>query len=226
MEEKPLSIQVYEKIKESIISLEYPPGSMLTERELAQSMGVSRTPVREALQRLSQERWVISGDGKRIQVRPVTLSDVHEIIQIRNIVEYSALDWLVRKGEPRVVAGQLDSILNEMKRAEDQYTFTSLDLSFHSMVVSSMRNDRLMRFWSTVKEEVVRMGLMALRGKDRFNEVIKEHEMFVESLWNKDTKKVQGAMHEHLENSYTSLLASLEISEDDDTQLILLNNDK
>lgn len=213
MEDKPLSLQVYEAIKKDIVSLKYPPGSYLRERELAESLGVSRTPVREAIQRLSQELWIISGDGKKMQVRPVTAADVREIIQIRNIIEFSAIDWLVTEGEPRVVAGQLDSILNEMKKTTEQYVFTNLDLSSHSLIIKSMQNERLTRFWATIHEEVVRMGLMALRGEYRFKEVIQEHEILVNALWKKDPEEVRAAMKNHLEKSFASLLAHLDIPE-------------
>lgn len=211
MDEKPLSLQVYEAIKKGIVSLKYPPGSYLRERELAESLGVSRTPVREAIQRLSQEFWIISGDGKKMQVRPVTAADIREIIQIRNIIEFSAIDWLVSQGEPRVVAGQLDSILNEMKKTTEQYVFTSLDLSSHSLIIKSMQNERLIRFWATIQEEVVRMGLMALRGEYRFKEVIQEHEILVNALWKKDPEEVKAAMKNHLEKSIASLLSNLDI---------------
>ena len=214
VDERPLSQQVYETIKKDIDSLKYPPGSFLNERELAESLGVSRTPVREAIQRLSQEFWVIAGDGKKMQVRPITLADVHEIIQIRNIIENSAIDWLIEHGEPRVVAGQLDSILNEMKQIKEQYLFTKLDLSSHSLIIKSMNNERLLRFWATIQEEVVRMGLMALKSEYRFEEVIHEHEALVNALWNKDPEGVKRAMQEHLENSFDSLLAHLDVPED------------
>lgn len=214
VDERPLSLQVYETIKKDIVSLKYPPGSFLKERELAESLGVSRTPVREAIQRLSQEFWVISGDGKKMQVRPITLADVHEIIQIRNIIECSAIDWLVNNGEPRVIAGQLDSILNEMKKTKEQYLFTSLDLSSHCLIIKNMKNERLLRFWATIQEEVVRMGLMSLRGEYRFGEVIYEHEVLVDALWKKDSEEVKVAMKEHLENSFASLLAHLDVPED------------
>ena len=213
VDERPLSQQVYETIKKDIVSLKYPPGSFLKERELAESLGVSRTPVREAIQRLSQELWVISGDGKKMQVRPITLADVHEIIQIRNIIENSAIDWLIEHGEPRVIAGQLDSILDEMKKINEQYLFTRLDLSSHCLIIKSMQNERLARFWATIQEEVIRMGLMALRGEYRFGEVIREHEMLVNALWKKDPVKVKAAMSEHLENSFASLLEHLDIPE-------------
>ena len=214
VDERPLSQQVYETIKKDIVSLKYPPGSFLKERELAESLGVSRTPVREAIQRLSQELWVISGDGKKMQVRPITLADVHEIIQIRNIVEYSAIDWVINYGEPRVIAGQLDSILTEMKKVKEQYAFTNLDLSSHCLIINSMQNERLTSVWATIQEEVVRMGLMALRGEYRFEEVIHEHEALVNALWKKDPEEVREAMKEHLEHSFDSLLAHLDVPED------------
>lgn len=218
MNEKPLSLQVYETIKKDIISLKYPPGSFLKERELAHSLGVSRTPIREAIQRLSHEFWVISGDGKKMQVRPVTNTDVHEIIQIRNIIEYSAIDWLINNGEPRVVAGQLDSILNEMKKEGERYIFTSLDLSSHSLIIKSMKNERMMRFWATIQEEVLRMGLMALRGESRSAEVIHEHEILVNALWSKDEREVREAIKMHLDNSFSSLLAHLDIPDLEEAQ--------
>lgn len=211
MEDKPLSLQVYEKIKEGIISLKFPPGTVLKERELSESLGVSRTPIREAIQRLLQEAWLVPDDGgKKMQVRPVTLKDAYEIIQIRNIVEYSAIDELVKNGGTRMLAADLDVILNSMKEAGDEFTFTSLDLKFHNLLVKSMKNERLLRFWNTVQEEVLRMGLLALKGQDRWNEVIKEHEFLVEALWDKNPENIKQAMHNHLEHSYASLITNLE----------------
>jgi len=211
VDEKPLSLQVYETIKKDIVSLKYPPGSCLKERELAQSMGVSRTPVREAIQRLSQEFWIISGDGKKMQVRPITLADVDEVIQIRTVIENAAIDWLIQNGETRIVAAQFDSFLDEMRRTNEQYVFANLDLNSHRLIIASMKNERLMRFWSTVQEEVIRMGLTALKGKYRFSEVINEHEVLVNALWKKDSIEIKHAMQNHLKNSFSSLLASLEI---------------
>lgn len=205
-----LSDQVYENIKNGIISLKYPPYSAIKEREISENLGVSRTPVREAIQRLTQEAWLVPGEGKRMQVRPITSKDVHEIIQIRNLVEYSALDELFARGEPRVIAGQLDFILNEMKAAQEEYSLVTLDLKFHNLLVESMNNGRLLRFWCAVQDEVKRMGLLRLRGNDRWQEVINEHERVVEMLWNKDPVRTKLALREHLEHSYANLTNDIE----------------
>lgn len=210
MEDKPLSVQVYEKIKHDIISLKYQPSSILKERELSETLGVSRTPIREAIQRLSQEGWLVPGDGKRLKIRPVTLADVYEIIQIRNIIEYSAIDLLLECGETRVLAGRLDMILEDMKKSSEEYQFTSLDLQFHRLLVLSMKNARIEHFWNTIQEEILRMALLVIRGKDRWDGVIMEHEQLVNALWNKDPGQIKEAMRNHLEHSYESLIRNLE----------------
>lgn len=206
MEEKLLSTQAYKKIKEGILSLKFPPGSLLKERELARDLGMSRTPVREAIQRLCQERWLTTGTEKRMQVRPVTLADVYEIIQIRNIIEYAALRDIVEKGRARLVAGQLDLILNEMKNTSEECLFVHLDIKFHYAIVESIHNERLLNFWSNIQEEVLRIGLLVLREKGRWQEVVLEHEAVVEALWEKAPAKVHSAMQRHLERSYESIL--------------------
>ncbi|MDO5114874.1 MAG: GntR family transcriptional regulator [Synergistaceae bacterium] len=204
LKENLLSTQVYESIKRDIISLKYAPGTPLKERELAQSIGVSRTPVREALQRLSQECWVVPGDGKKILVSNISTEDINEVCQIRTIIEMAAMQWAVMQGDGRVLAGLLDNILNNMRKTDDQYTFTGLDLDFHTLVIENMHNSRILRFWDTIREEAQRIALMALQSKDRFAEVIIEHEMLVDYLWNKDSTKVFDALRVHIENSYKS----------------------
>jgi DNA-binding GntR family transcriptional regulator len=208
-----LSTQVYERIKENIISLRYLPGSVLKERDLAKSMNVSRTPVREAVQRLSQEFWVVSGENKGIQVRGISINDICEVRQIRAIVESAAAQSAISNGQTRVLAGQLDMRLGDMCNAKDQYTFTKLDIDFHSIFVDCMNNVRLSRFWRMIQEEVMRMALMTLRENDRFIEVIHEHRQLIDSLWAKDADKIMAAVREHINNSYKALLSRIVLPE-------------
>jgi len=211
--EKSLSLRVYEKIKEDIISLKYQPGSILKERELAESMGVSRTPVREALQRLAQEFWITTGEGKKIQVSYITLNDAHEIEQVRNIIEFAAIEYIISNGNPRLLAGQLDAIINEMKKTSDDYEFMRLDLAFHTVIVSSMDNGRLIRFWNSIRDEIIRMGLLAMHNRLFYDQVVPEHEMFIDALWKKDLELVKEAMSRHLKHCYESIFAALALYE-------------
>lgn len=213
MAEKSLSLRVYEKVKEDIISLKYQPGSILKERELAEGMGVSRTPVREALQRLAQEFWITNGEGKKIQVSYITLKDAREIEQVRNIIEFAAIEHIISNGNPRLLAGQLDAIINEMKKTSDDYEFMRLDLAFHTVIVSSMDNGRLIRFWNSIRDEIIRMGLLAMRNRLFYDQVVPEHEMFIDALWKKDLELVKKAMSQHLKHCYESIFSALALYE-------------
>jgi len=210
LEKKNLTLQVYQGIKNCMINLDYPPGSFLKEREVAEKFGVSRTPVREAFQRLHHEGWLLIGEGKKIQVRPVTMSDLEEIFKVRFLVENFAFQWLLDNGEPRVIAGKADSILDAMREnPNDHLGFTKLDLQFHSTIIKCSNYERIFRFWTTVHEEAVRLGFMAMQGSARFYEVLDEHAAIVDALWNKDKGKVLKALNVHLDNTLSALTKEL-----------------
>lgn len=223
MEEKNLSVQVYESIKSLLIGLRFPPGSYLKERELAEILGVSRTPVREALQRLDHEGWITVGEGKKIQVRQVTMADINEIFHIRDLIEHFSLSWLMDCGQPRVVAGMADACLSSMTNLDDHLAFTRMDLQFHSMVIKSMGYERVERFWKTVHEEVIRLGYMAMQDPDRVARVLEEHAAIVEAMWNRDKDAALSALSRHLHNTKVALLDKLGRSDDPDEAILPLD---
>lgn len=215
MKDKSLSLRTFETIKKDIVSLKYSPGSLLNEREIAENLGVSRTPVREAFQRLLQEGWVVSGNGngKRIQVTTVSTEDVNEVIQIRQIVEVSSLELLFLKGEPKVLAGQLDSLKNKMEKSiGDIDAFTRFDLKYHSLIVASTHNKRLIKFWATIQEELARFFVMVMRYREDLPGILNEHELIVSALWEKDKRECLKIMKKHLKRNYSSILAHIDLS--------------
>lgn len=225
MTKENLNLKVYRDIKKRLISLQYPPGSYIQEREVAETFGVSKTPVREAFLRLSHEGWLNIGNRKKIQVRPVAMLDIEEIFEIRNLVEPFSFKWVLQNGEPRAIAGQTDSILNSMMQTpDDKFSFTQLDLQFHSIVISCSGYERINRFWTTVHEEAVRLGFMAMHGSYRFSEVLKEHTAIVEALWNKDEKAVLEAVDTHLRNTKIALMSRLGVQPSQETDIISFND--
>lgn len=210
MEEKSLSAKVYDNIKNDIIYLKYMPGSILKERELAEEIGVSRTPVREALQRLSQELWVLPSDGKGLYVRNITVEDAHELKQVRMMLELAAVNYIISNNKARPVAGQLDSIVSNMHGVDNNQKFMQLDMDFHTVLILSMENQRISRFWNTIQEEVIRMGLVAMRENLCFYDVIREHDTFVNALWNRDSELVKQTITGHINHCYASIFTGLE----------------
>lgn len=112
-----LASGVYERVKRGILSLEFPPGFLLQERNLAEELGVSRTPVREAVHRLSQEGWLQVNARKNIQVRPVSPSDLREVFQARRILERDALELLLSTGLAREAGRKMAAMATVMNES-------------------------------------------------------------------------------------------------------------
>jgi len=182
-----ISNQIYDELKAGILELRFPPGSFLSDRVIAQKTGVSRTPVREALKRLSQEGWIVWEERKRAMVKKLTLEDVKEIFFLRQMIEPTAIAEVFEKGEPRHLAGELSLVASRMKKAMDTpVVFMKEDMVFHSIIIRFLDNKRLMEIWDKIADESIRIAIYALYEKRRPQDVVQEHEDFVEALWSRD----------------------------------------
>lgn len=211
-----LSVKVYRDIKYMLMTLQFVPGEFLREQGVADSLGVSRTPVREAFQRLAYEGWLLVGDGRRVQVCPVTAMDVDNIFRLRMLLEPYAVEETFFRGKCRVLAGELDQALSVMRERElDRISFARLDMEFHALLVRNAGNERLIRFWKTLHEESSRIAIMTLPDRaakeisDRTAEVMQEHTAILDSLWKKDRGATLRALDEHLVNSRNALLRKI-----------------
>lgn len=213
MAKKHLSVLTYEILKEKIILGELQPGSMLNEREIAENLGVSRTPVREAIQRLLQEGWTESGNGKSIRVSTVTARDVEEVLQVRKLIENHAIEYLFKEGEPKVLAGQLYCVLSKMKKTvQDLRNFIKLDLAFHNLIIRSSGNSRIIKLWAAIHDELTRFFMMVLVDPKELPEITEEHEAFISALWAQDQDECMQIMGQHHKRNYTSLLERVAIT--------------
>jgi DNA-binding GntR family transcriptional regulator len=216
MKKVSLSEKVYDRIKEMLITLVFAPGSSLREQVLADILNVSRTPVREALQRLSYEGWVTVGEKKRVRVLPITTSCVDEIFQIRSLLEPFAAGETMAKGKSRTLAGRLDEVLGVMEQVTgDTIAFAMLDMRFHSLLMENVDNNRLYRLWRTLYEESSRLAIMNLTEDGRCGAVLEEHARMVDAFWKKDESAIILAIDSHLETSRNSLASRLGESADE-----------
>lgn len=205
-----LSARVYEDIKDMLINLVFLPGTPLRERVLVDRLGVSRTPIREALQRLAHEGWLQIGDGKRIQVSPVTTKDVKQLFDLRLLIEPYAAREAFEQGKSRLLAGKLDEALTMMKDNLEDYTlFAHMDLQFHLLIIEMTENERLIRFWKTTHEETSRVAQMTLVNEKRAPVVTEEHSEILHAFWERDLDSILDNLSQHLLKSRDSLLKKL-----------------
>lgn len=192
--------QAYYQILEKIISLQIPPGALLQERALAEDMEMSRTSVREAIQRLAQDGWLSVKARSHILIKPVTESDISEIFELRYLIEPPAIGALFEKKLARPTAVQLQPLLDEMGQLRDsRFAFMKFDQTFHLHLVSQLGNGRLTRFCEILILENVRIGLIAMTQNKRFHEVMVEHGRIFEAMLNRRKREALLAIRDHLE---------------------------
>ena len=196
-----LASGVYKELKQRILSLEYPPGSILQERALAASFGVSRTPAREAIQRLSQEGWLEINARKNIKVRTPSETALQKLFLSRSLLERDAIELIFTENRQEETAGKMRSFLQDMDAARgtlSRFAFISLDQSFHAIPFLMSGNDYLQNFWRCLSEDMIWFGMMAMN-ENRYDDVIREHSKIIESVESKGCERAVSALLNHLD---------------------------
>jgi DNA-binding GntR family transcriptional regulator len=172
--------QVYARLRDLIVQGQLAPGSRIVETEVAGRLGVSRTPVREALQRLQQEGYVLGSEHtqqSRLAVAPLTRADVHELLTIVGAIEGLAARGASQRDPQarRALARELNAANADFHRAArttpiDHGRLYDADERFHRLIVESGAGPRLLALHDAVKpqaERYIRMYISLLVGDIR-----------------------------------------------------------
>jgi Transcriptional regulators len=185
--------QVYCRLRDLIVEGAVAPGSRIVETEIATRLGVSRTPVREALQRLQQEGYVIGSPGaqqSRLTVAPLTRDDVYELLNIVGALEGMGARGaaLLPPTERRVLVRDLKSLNADFHRAGktspiDHGALYDVDEHFHRRIVEASAGPRLLALHDAVKpqaERYIRMYISMLTGDIRTS--VYEHDIIIGAI--------------------------------------------
>ncbi|EEX48947.1 transcriptional regulator [Jonquetella anthropi DSM 22815] len=200
MPDKPdkLAVVAYDRIKRGILSLEYQPGTVLQERALAGELNMSRTPVREAVQRLAQQGWLKISARKCLNVREVNFDEMRQTFQARSLLELAVLEMLFTCGRTAEAAEQMKRLDGKMSQLEGQlFQFIVTDQMFHAVPFHVVGNKPLLRFWQTVSDEMIWYGMLAMT-PFRYSDVLAEHGKVVEALRLGKVRLSRQSLQEHL----------------------------
>jgi DNA-binding GntR family transcriptional regulator len=199
---------VGEQIRSRIIEGELPPGSQLHEVELASSFGVSRGPVREALQRLIQEGLLRSEPHRGVFVPVMSADDVVDIYLAREALEGAAVRHIISTRRAAAACKALDRVVRSMEaaeKAEDWKTLASRDLDFHAALVAAAESPRLERMFTTVISETrlcLSMLTSELEGRDF---LVQEHREISDRIRGEDTEGAMAALTQHFDQAIVTL---------------------
>lgn len=195
-----LKDKAYEAIKEAILSLRLEPGAPLVEADLAQQLGISKTPVREALQELEREGFVSRILFKGTYVTEVTMKDLAEVFQLRAVLEGLA----TRLATPLFSLQELDQIAQNLTASEaaldkgDRARCSELGKCLHDAIINKADNQRLVLIIRNLDDHVQRFRALSDQIAGRLHKSVQEHRRILAALRQRDPALAEQAMRQHL----------------------------
>jgi DNA-binding GntR family transcriptional regulator len=205
---KPLREMVFESLREAINLGRLRPGERLMEIQLAEEMGVSRTPVREAIRKLELEGFVAMVPRKGAYVAGISVKDIVDVFEIRSSLEALAAGLAAERitdEEMELLERSLVEI-SEFSTDENIKAIVDGDINFHDIIYKASRNQRLVQIITHLQEQIHRFRMTSLSQPGRTKIALDEHKSIVEAISDRDVELAQQLAREHIENAEQSLL--------------------
>ncbi len=197
----PLRDVVFQTLRQAILRGKLQPGERLMEIHLAQQLGVSRTPVREAIRMLEQEGLVIMIPRKGAIVAEITKSDLEDVLEVRAALEELAVKKACRNisqeqlQELKKAAGKFAASLQK----EDLMACAQADVAFHEIISAATENRRLIQILNNIREQIYRYRL-------------EKHTAICRALEERSEEKASEAVRVHIEHQKISIMESLHMN--------------
>lgn len=189
---KSLKEKVYEILKEMIISGKLKYNERIEEDALATSLEVSRTPVREAINKLEQEGWINIIPRRGMFVSNVSLKEINDIFQVRLNLEPIILQMgfsNIPLNECQRLKREFESFLDKELTKDEAKTLDELDNTLHLLILKSCNNNFIEKMMENVYEHNMRLRNQSVKSNDRRNEATKEHINLIDSILDGDLDK-------------------------------------
>lgn len=211
----PLRDVVFQTIRQGILHGVLPPGQRLMEIQLAKHLGVSRTPVREALRMLELEGLVVTVPRHGAEVAEITQKDLQDVLEVRCALEALAVDLACLAITPEEIQS-LRVNTNEFEKLIESDNISALaacDVAFHDIIFTATRNNRLVQLLNNLSEQMYRYRLEYLKDKTARPNLLEEHKEIIMHLENRDTTKAKEVITRHINKQYEDVIKNLKKAE-------------
>lgn len=198
----PLRDVVFHTLRDAILKGELKPGERLMEMHLANKLGVSRTPIREAIRMLEQEGLAVTIPRRGAQVAKMTEKDLEDVLEIRDALDELAVIGACENINDEELA-QLREAMRHFEgivRTGDVRRIVEADEGFHNVIYMASHNPKLVNIIKNLREQMYRYRYEYLKDDSRYAQLVEEHAAIVDGLTRRDAAFVKKIMHTHLEN--------------------------
>lgn len=206
--ERPQGEDAYLRIVAEIRSGKLSPGARITEVDLAQRFGISRTPVREAIRQLEADGLVIHTPRRGASIRSLGHAEISELYDMRAVLEGAAAEFAARAASA-VELEELAAIHEAMVSASDAETLYQLNQHFHAGLLDAARNRFLVRAVAAVNKTLLILGRSTMEEGDRAKSALQEHMTILKALSERDDQAAGNAMRAHIAHAHRARLRQL-----------------
>ncbi len=206
-----LKDKAYLTLKQQILEDRYPPGSALAERRLAEELGMSKTPVKAALERLELEGYITIAPQQFVRVRELELAEIAEQYEIRTALE----TYIVRRLAGKLSPDQQERLQANLRRQRELLDNeaaipdrVTADAAFHMLLAEVLGNQSIFRIMSDLQDRIYRVITRVFRRTpERFAASVEEHQRIADALLSGDGERAAQLVGEHLQHGQSISLA-------------------
>ncbi|MBM7635150.1 GntR family transcriptional regulator [Geomicrobium sediminis] len=204
----PYYLQLYREIKQRIYDRTYRAGDRINESQLSKEMGISRSPIREAMRLLEKDGLLIADEKLGFVVYSLTVTDVEHIYELRIALEVLAVELAVQHAseqELEVVSDILDEVDRLIRDKADDERIIDWNQKFHQEIAQCSHNPYLARQLSTIEALIFYCRVMNFEGRGRATHIQNEHRQIFKALKERDAQTASAMMEKHLKHDLEHL---------------------
>ena len=207
----PLRDVVFYTLRQAILKGEMEPGERLMEIQLAKKLGVSRTPIREAIRKLELEGLVIMIPRRGAEVAGITEKALRDVLEVRRSLEELAIELAVaRMKEDDIKALEAARIeFREALNTNDMIRIAQADEKFHDVIYAGTYNDKLMQLLNNLRDQIYRYRLEYIKDVGKRQLILIEHENILNAVKTRNLELGRRAMREHIDNQEITISRKL-----------------
>lgn len=208
----PLRDVVFNTLREAILRGDLMPGERLMEVQLASRLGVSRTPIREAIRMLEQEGLAVTIPRKGAEVARMTLKDMEDVLEIREALEELAVQIACERITDELLdkLAQVEVDFERRLKSGNIKDIADSDIAFHDVIYEATDNPKLVNMLSNLREQVYRYRVEYLKNAANYPALVSEHERILEGLRARNPQLSTTAMREHVSNQAAAVREVIE----------------
>ena len=209
----PLRDVVFNTLRQEILTGKLKPGERLMEIHLANRLGVSRTPIREAIRMLELEGLVIMVPRRGAEVAQITWKNLKDVLEVRRALDVLAIELACE----RMTAEEMDELYKaceEFKQAtltQDTRKIAEADVKLHDIIVAATRNNRLIQLVNNLAEQMYRYRFEYLKDSSQHDMLVQEHKDMYQSILKKDRISAARAVKKHIDNQEEAIIKHLQL---------------